>query len=94
MSLNVPAVSNHSYKSTPCFKSKFVNGTKLKNNKQSGHTLHTIAEIGGWVLCIGLLIGGWVSACTNKHDKSQKSKIETSAPQNNPQETPAINYNL
>ena len=95
MSINVPAVSNqYSYKSTPCFKSKFVNGTKLKNNTQSGDTLCTIAKIGGWLLCIGLLIGGWISGCTNKSNKSQKSQIETAAPQSNQQETPMIDYNL
>ena len=50
----------------------------------------------GLLLCLMLLIGSWISACTeNKEDETPKENpTEIVTPQNNPKEALVIDYNF
>ena len=84
MSLSVTGIQNVSLmKSTPTFKGganpKLATKIVSENKPKADNALKTVMEIAGWVLAIGLLIGGWVSACGSSKT-SQKPTSELSAP--------------
>lgn len=59
---------------------KVANGAKLA--EKTGKKLNDAIGVVGWLMIIGLLIGGWASGCSSLINKKADNAVETPAKQN------------